>query len=206
MFGLFKKPDPAQRLWPESDGMKADLRRGELACLRHQRSSGRQIADSTVRWTCECGAYQDYLDAPPPGLPGEKPSGAYLEQKLRGTQGTSGPWRSQVNDQPMPPIQQHTPGTPGSSYGVSEVSSAAQARAALADTVERAGYLMGALAQARIDLDEIVAQINTVSHDAQSLTEVTGCYQQARDQLDEVTHLLFRAKQLTKTYGLRLLT
>ncbi|TDD01287.1 hypothetical protein E1181_25625 [Saccharopolyspora terrae] len=207
MFGSSKKRKSAQGPFFRQDGSMGGLRRDELACLRHKHSSGEQISDTTVRWTCECGAYQDQIDAARPHEDHEEPTGAFLEQELRGTQGESSPWRSQVTGKPMPQVQQETPGTPGSSVEGSGVSSAAQARAALADANERAGYVRGALAQARMDLEEITAQISTVSgrHDAQSLTEVTGCYQQAAEQLAEINHLLFRATELTKTYGLRLL-
>lgn len=208
MFGSSKKQEPAQGPFFRQDGSKGGRRRGELACLRHKHSSGQQISDTTVRWTCECGAYQDQIDAAPPNpdIRGDhEPSGAYLEQEIRGTQGQTSPWRSQVTGKPMPKVQQETPGTPGSSVEGTEVSSAAQARAALADADERAGYVRGALAQARMDLEEVTAQISTVSHEAQSLTEATGRYQQAADQLTEINHLLFRATELTKTYALRLL-
>ncbi|GAB3285068.1 hypothetical protein [Parasphingorhabdus pacifica] len=92
-----QKPDPQ---WSTGGGPKGDRRRRELTCGEHKPSSGEQITGMTVRWTCECGAYRDEIDAAPPHGH-EIPTPEYLEMERKGLKGKTGPWRSQVTGKPL---------------------------------------------------------------------------------------------------------
>lgn len=203
----FTKQGPEQWRLGMNDGSPGALRREELTCLRHKQYHGQQVSDSTVRWECKCGAYQEEIDAPPPP-PGAEPTGDYLEMQVRGTQGQASPWRSQVTDDPLPKIHQETARIPAGSGDVpaGEVSTTAQARARLADVCERTSRAVGKSAQARMDLGELIDEISSVSQDSQTLAEVIGTYQQAMAELEQLSSLLLRAERGVRFYGTRLNT
>lgn len=86
--------------WSTEDGSRGARRRRELTCPGHKPSSGEQVSEVSVRWTCECGAYRFEIDAPAPHVD-EVPTAAYLEMERRGLQGKKGPWRSQITGRPL---------------------------------------------------------------------------------------------------------
>ncbi|MEV4647533.1 hypothetical protein [Saccharopolyspora sp. NPDC049357] len=82
------------------DGSRGARRRRELTCPEHKPSSGEQVSEVSVRWTCDCGAYRFEIDAPPPHVD-EVPTAAYLEMERKGLRGKKGPWRSQITGKPL---------------------------------------------------------------------------------------------------------
>lgn len=88
--------------------------------------------------------------------------------------------------------------------GGSGMSLTEQARAQLAQSLEKAEYIRGALRQATLDSEGNAELVSQVSTESQSLIEAAGCWRQINQQLTELHGLIDRATELTESYSLQL--
>ncbi|MGW5642206.1 hypothetical protein ACWEV3_10970 [Saccharopolyspora sp. NPDC003752] len=208
---FFSKKQPQEYL--VGDSSKGGRRREELTCPGHKPHYGEQVTGMTVRWHCECGAYRDEIDAPPPHG-ADMPSGDYLEMRVRGLQGDTGPWRSQVTGKPLPTGRSKTAKTPEPSsqqQSVSEGSSAMAGiediRIAISSTSDKSGQIQAALAQVKEWAGEIAGHLNTAlgQAGAHEVQQVIGAFQELSGQrIDELHQLVSGAVSEIEQYGQRL--
>ncbi|QIZ33935.1 hypothetical protein [Saccharopolyspora sp. ASAGF58] len=78
---------------------------------------------------------------------------------------------------------------------------AEQARHALSLANEKATYVQGALQQARLDLDDIIAQLSQVTDTAETVMQATAIYMQAKDNLEALQGLVSTAAAATDLHA-----
>ncbi|MEU6263896.1 hypothetical protein [Saccharopolyspora shandongensis] len=81
---------------------------------------------------------------------------------------------------------------------------AEQARNALNIANEKADFVRGALQQAGLDIDDIIAQLSQVTTDAESVQQASGIYQQAKSSLEQLQGLINSAVDTTQQYATQL--
>ncbi|PKW14154.1 hypothetical protein [Saccharopolyspora spinosa] len=204
------------------DSSKGGRRREELTCPGHKPHYGEQITGMTVRWHCECGAYRDEIDAPPP--PGnDMPSGDYLEMRVRGIQGDTSAWRSQVTGKPLPvkrdPVppagSTHHDTTPAAApatttnTGGTSMAGIEEIIAAISNTSSKSEQIQGALAQVQQWATEVAGQLHDAlggSHqpEVQQAIEVFSELSEVGQRITELHQLVSGAVSEIEQYGQRL--
>ncbi|MEU6264845.1 hypothetical protein [Saccharopolyspora shandongensis] len=81
---------------------------------------------------------------------------------------------------------------------------AEQARNALNIANEKADFVRGALQQAGLDIDDIIAQLSQVTTAAESVQQASGIYQQAKSSLEQLQGLINSAVDTTQQYAIGL--
>ncbi|QIZ36125.1 hypothetical protein [Saccharopolyspora sp. ASAGF58] len=211
-----------QREYLVGDSSKGGRRRAELTCPGHKPHYGEQLTGMTVRWHCECGAYRDEIDAPPP-QGNDRPSGDYLEMKVRDLQGDTGPWRSQVTGKPLPVKREPVPPAGSTHHDTTPVAAPAgtttaggsgmagieEIIAAISTTSSKSEQIQGALAQVQQWATEIAGQLYDAlggSHQAgvQHAIEVFSELSEGGQRITELQQLVSGAVSEVEQYGQRL--
>ncbi|MEV0698619.1 hypothetical protein AB0I53_11980 [Saccharopolyspora sp. NPDC050389] len=106
---------------------------------------------------------------------------------------------------PRPAQGPSKPSNPSSiapiSGGTAMSTLAEQARTALSLANEKATYVQGALQQAGLDIDDIIAQLAQVTTDAETVQQASGIYQQAKADLEQLQSLINSAVDTTQQYA-----
>lgn len=86
------------------------------------------------------------------------------------------------------------------------MSTISEIRGAMAASNETAGYVRGALHQAGLDVDQIVAQLSHVAADSNqaAVQEALGVYQQIKDDLEALQGRINHATDLIEQYSAQL--
>ncbi|GAA4613041.1 hypothetical protein [Saccharopolyspora hordei] len=208
----FKKRQPPPFL--TGDNSPGSSRRRELSCPGHKKDYGEQIDGITVRWYCKCGAYRDEIDAPPPHG-ADMPTGDYLEMQLRGMQGQSGPWRSQVTGKPLPvqrepkpPTTSNADNTPASTNtGGTSMAGIEEVQAAVASTRDKGQQILAALAQIQEWAREVTGQLNTamgMSQQPEAQQAIGAFNELAETRVTELHQLVAGAIDQAEQYSYRL--
>jgi hypothetical protein len=220
---LFRKKQPPQpQYFP--DGTRGGRRRAELSCPGHKPSYGEQVDGMTVRWHCECGAYRDEIDAPPPHGT-DMPSGDYLEMTVRDLQGENGRWRSQITGKPLPVKPAPAGPSAGSTHHNTTAAAAPAAatttantggtsmagfddiRAAISNTRSKSEQIQGALAQVQQWAGEIAGQLHSAlgsSHQPE-VQHAIGVFSELSEvRITELHQVVASAVTEIEQYGQRL--
>ncbi|MEV0698618.1 hypothetical protein AB0I53_11975 [Saccharopolyspora sp. NPDC050389] len=111
--------------------------------------------------------------------------------------------RSSAPSTAQPPARPSAPTTNTAPISGGSVMStlAEQARNALNIANEKADFVRGALQQAGLDIDDIIAQLAQVTTDAETVQQASGIYQQAKADLEKLQGLVNTAIDTTQQHA-----
>jgi hypothetical protein len=102
------------------------------------------------------------------------------------------------------PHRPHTTTATPSSGGTAVSTFAEQALTTLSLANQKAEYVRGAVAQAGLDIDEVLTMLGQVSQDAETVTNAMSIWRQAKEQLEQMHGLFDSATESADQYAAQL--